>query len=1576
MLFSTAVGTALTAVFLCLLAVPAVAQTPNPICSAVQRGVFNDASQTFTRSSSGNDYLFECAGDGADLDDAKVEELFEAALRDASSDAVDFGPASARLILKISNASVDVDVEDAYPNEDDPKGGYVIDGSGVKFYDLNFPGELTGDLKIDSHATVVAGGTKGGIKLWVEDDVTDRKVVLRNYGQVTTSGNDSAFDGVEVGTEDADVEGYNESGGTISTTGRATRGLTVFSISDDDMNPHDGSALAVNRGTITTAGDAVVFGDPGEKYLRRAYGVYSLSEAGDADLQNYGTVTTTGTAARGLNAYVESGDGSASIRNYGTVTTRGNAVNLVDNSINYRGAAEGVRAGTDGTGDADAVNESTGTITTQGLGATGLAAYAKVADANVVNRGKVSTAGKVFKVRGEVKYKAHGLHANVWEAAGAGNAAAHNHGTVTTGGTGGRGVVAETQNASGTATATNRGTVTTTGGADHDADQTATADGVVAFAKGTGDALATNESGGTITVSGQGAKGVWAAVYDQGAGGATATNKGTVTTTTTTPNKAFYFADRSGTDDDFYHLGYGVASYTDGTGASTAVNAAGGMVTTKGAGAIGTFAWADGSGNAMAENRGTVNTTGDTIYKTISTKIFRFSAMGIFAFATGGNAQATNRGTITTTGVGGIGMRAESETTSGTATAVNHGAIATTGGKEDQGTDENVATADGVFASADGSGTATATNERTGTISVAGDGAKGLWAAVYGGGAATATNRGTVITRGDLYFLDRGSADSYRSASGVGAYTESSGDAMAVNAAGGTVTTEGTGAAGLIAWAAGAGGDAIAENRGTIRTTAKTDPVVTGAQWASTFYAPAAKSHGVAAVSEQGNAEIRLVGGTVAVAGEASGLFAMTADDAAKTITVNMSGGAKVIGDTAARFVGGRATVTLQDTGRPADKNVLQGNVYFGDRRDRLRLRYGEIHGDINFGKGRDRLQLHAGAVIQGDIDFGADGGGYTTLAPSDPDYQTIGCHPVDVDPTDDTKKPRGDVLLIYVNERNAPTVRIEGAVRNVNRFCKRGKGAAYLQAGINFKGSQAHLEDGQLILGGHMDLGDTGTLTVKDRAALIFQLGDLSSDEYGKVTAKTVTFEDDDSDADTEATPTVQMTRKKGVSLDADDVTAVKAIELFNTGSLLQKPTGSAAKALTGLSVTTVAGEEVGTITPVTVPGDSPRTKGQLGDDFDGTKIGMITETVIRDTPVGMSGGDTAVGGSGGGGGSGGIVAVGGLALLVAMLNPGGAVLDPGDGLDPTGEEEESAAELVVTAVDPVHRYRVRDGDLEYQARSFEGGLPTAQVPGLRASAEGWSFGVNTRRDSGFWAGFSAAPEISMAAVGESADRPANTRFIGNSRALHGGYRGETFFARATLAEGVYDAHNALADPMSSGMVAGVMKVRHRQSELTLGVVTDFGQLRVVPKVSWFSGRLAGGAYEATNALMRTAVPATMHTYRGVGGSLSLASRGWLQTTDGAWRWRPQLQLTAHRLRATGFATGAPLHYADHRGITSFRVPAMATALPRSVMGLTATVGAKQRRATGWRVKMGYGGVAVEGQYYHGVVFGAQKRF
>ena len=1538
---------ALIAAFLCLhFAVPAY--SADPTCLPFKRGVFNDVSQTFSRNSQGNDYLIECTGNNADIDDAKIEMLFEAAATASSADNIDYGPANARLIVKLNNASLSADVEDSYPSSDDPKGGYVLDGSNIKFYRISFPDELAGALKIDTYGTVVTGGTgKGGIRISVEDATTDHKVTLRNFGRVTTDGDGTQYDGVEVYSQDADVEGHNEASGRISTTGDAARGLFVISYDDPDEDS-EGNALAVNRGSITTTGDPTVATSSGENFLRRSYGVFSYSDRGNADIKNYGTVTTSGTGARGLNAYVASGDGSASIWNHGTVTTTG----AVANMSSLTGAAEGVRASADGTGDADAVNESTGTVTTEGVGAAGLTAYAKAGNANVVNRGIVKTSGGTFKVGTELNSRPLGIYASVWGATGGGDADAQNRGTVTTSGVGARAVSASTENVSGTAMAVNHGTITTTGGVVHDDDSVATADGVAASTKGSGTATATNESTGTINVSGDGAKGVWALVYDEGTGNAIATNKGSITT-----RGNVYFADRTLPAESSFRTASGVASYTDGTGSSTAINAAGGTVATHGTGSIGVIANADGAGgNAVAENRGTVTTSGGTMFKSDS----RHSALGVYALATGGNAQATNRGTITTTGVGAVGVAAESESTAGTATAINHGTVTTTGGTQHDGDNENVATADGVFASTDGSGAAIATNESTGTVSVSGAGAKGVRAEVYGTGDATATNKGTVTTRGDLYFLDRDPTDSYRAAGGVAAFAQAGGDATALNDVGGTVTTHGTGAAGVIAWTTHTDGDAVAENRGTVRTTATTNPDVTNPQW-SNFYTMATKSHGVAAVSEMGNAQIKLTGGTVTVSGEASGLFAMTA--AEKTITVDVTNGAQVTGETAARFVGGRATVTMM--GEEARKNILRGAVHFGDKRDRLLLRFSEIYGDISFGQGRDRLQLNGGAVIQGDIDFGEDTGAYVTLSESDSRSLPKGCLP----DSDKTSQPHGDVLLISVSERNAPTVRVEGEVSNVNRFCKRGKGAALLQKGISFKGSQALIEDGLLILGGHMDLGDSGTLTVLDRAALRFQVGDIPSKDYGRVTAKSVTFEDDDSDGDTDATPNLQVAKKTGASFDE---TGLMGVEFINAESILNKPQDEQnAKALTGtLSFMNKEGETVGTaaLGDASGGGDSPRKKLSL-TEVDVSKITL--ERTYERTPVNPPSATTGNGsGSGGGSGGGGIVAIGGIALIIAMLNRN---FD----LEPTDESEETAAELVVTEVDPEQYYHFRRSGFEFWARSFQGGVPTAHVAGTQATAEGWSFGINTRLDRGFWAGISVTPEVSMAALNKTPDSRVNTLFIGNSRAIHGGYKGDEFFARATMAEGVYDALNSLIDPMSAGTVAGVVKVRHRQAKLTAGLVQNIGRMRVVPKVSWFTGQLDGGRYEADNSLMLTAVPATTHSYRGWGGELSLASRGWLSATGSSWSWRPQLNLTAHHLRATGFVSEGQLRYSDRAGITNFNVPAKASELPRSVMGVFATMNVMQSKATNsWRFKAGYGGAMVDGEYYHAVVFGAQRRF
>ncbi len=1059
-----------------------------------------------------------------------------------------------------------------------------------------------------------------------------------------------------------------------------------------------------------------------------------------------------------------------------------------------------------------------------------------------------------------------------------------------------------------------------------------------------------SENHGTVTTSGKGASGVKSTT--EGASGTSEVrNFGTVTTTGDTASQS-----------DLTASAHGLDAWSDSSGDVTAVNESAGAVITQGTGAVGVYA-SSGEGLALSVNRGSVSTAG-AIAKTTGTNsvtILGSRAFGVYAKSNDGDVRSENHGMVTTSGEGARGVTASTSGASGSAEAKNFGTVTTSGGTVHDAS--AIAAADGLSAFSPGSGTAVATNERGGTINVAGDGAKGVWAAVHsdsGSGDATATNRGTVVTRGDLYIADRaGTAnDDDRASSGVSAYSRLS-DAKAVNDIGGTVSTHGIGASGVMAWTEGSDATAVVVNKGVISTSASDNPSFGEGGW-SDFDKMGAGSHGVAAVSEQGDVQITLEGGSVSVGAGGSGVFAMTAEMATSRITLTMTKGAQVRGDSAAKFVGGPATVRM--LGDESNRNFMYGTVSFGNRNDRLKLRYSEIHGDISFGRGRDRLVLNAGGVIRGDIDFGEDSGDYVTLSEEEAANLPKGCS------TDPDNPSRGDMLSITVSERNAPTARIYGTVSNVNRFCKRGKGAALVQKDISFKGSQAMIYDGTLILGGHMDLGDTGTLTVIDSAALRFQIGDVDKQDYGRVTAKAVTFEDGD-DEDTVATPNLQLS-KRDTSLADDDVSG---LELIDAGEINTK-VGKTMTSTGDLPIFGSEGNQVGMVGTQTTGGDGQQRMTMAITRADASDIPLVQSFVDQQSPPDSGGGGSA-GSGGGSSGVGGIAALGGLAVIMALLN------NPVELPESPESSEEStdlpAEEFVRTEVDPEHRYRFQRGGIEYWARSFSGAVPAATMSSGGAKAQGWSIGMNARLDRGFVVGLSATPEVSMSSLRELSREHANTLVVGRNHALHGGYVRDRYFVHATLAEGVYETRNFITDPMTAGAVGGETWLRHRQATVATGFRKDIGRMRVVPRLSWFKGELDSGEYDATNALMRAEVPAMKHSYSGWGLGLSFASRKWLSSADSPWRWRPQLRLTSQRIEPVGFGSEKPLRYSDAAGALSFNVPAAAGHMPRTVVGMTAAVSALESKSPdSWQVKMGYGGAIVDGEYYHAVVFGAQKRF
>ena len=378
-------------------------------------------------------------------------------------------------------------------------------------------------------------------------------------------------------------------------------------------------------------------------------------------------------------------------------------------------------------------------------------------------------------------------------------------GKVVTRGPGGRAVTAGT--AGGSATAINRGTINTYGGGFLRGGSLWSSEGLRTWADGTGVvAQSINEAGGVIEARGAGARGVVASSSKGSSTVSIATNRGRVTTR---GNRL-----RLGSQS---RSAFGVNAWSE-NGISRATNEARATIRTYGTGAIGLLA-----GNsdyllpsvgqrAEVENRGQITTSGhqsDTA-----------RAHGMEAWSQSGTAYAVNHNgaTVTTTGRAARGVQAASDGgPDETAVALNRGSVTTRGGGFH--TPTSVYNAVGVVAFSGAEASAVAINAYEGVVETHGAAAKGVQASSWSGdGEAIARNRGRITTRGDAYRANRAgtSNDTYRSATGLSAYSVAS-NATSINEAGGVIVTYGDVANGVGAWSDG-GGTATAVNRGRVTT--------------------------------------------------------------------------------------------------------------------------------------------------------------------------------------------------------------------------------------------------------------------------------------------------------------------------------------------------------------------------------------------------------------------------------------------------------------------------------------------------------------------------------------------------------------------------------------------------------------------------------------------------------------------------------------------------------------------------------------------------------------------------------------
>ena len=1231
----------------------------------------------------------------------------------------------------------------------------------------------------------------------------------------------------------------------------------------------------------------------------------------DLNIDSHATVRTTG---GGVGISVDVGDdhhyGTVRVRNHGSVTTSGG------------GASDGNRRGrgisvTSNGGDAEAINESDGRVVTWGPGARAVGAGSVDGTATAINRGTITTRGNGFLRRGSLQTSV-GL--NTWADGNGVMARSTNEasGTIRTSGTGARGINATASLGPGTAVATNRGTVTTTGGVLQIGSDYRQAHGMNSWSE-FGSAYSINQVGATVTTSGVGARGVQASI---GHGGpdeiAFAINHGTVETT------------GDGFDDDISVTGVadGVAAFSREAPAS-AENAYTGVIETRGAGAKGVWAATSrGSGSAVARNRGRITTEGDAyrVDPTGATSTDWRSATGLAAFSQYSDATATNEigGVVETDGEAAFGMYAWSNG-AGITTAVNRGRITTRGGSVDnlRGDGATIGSR-GVYAHSDYSG-ARAGNDATGRVDTHGKRAFGVFAESEADGSRTSmtvevVNRGQVHTRG-------WNADGVVAVALHPGTADNPNHARATNTAGASVTTEGSGAGGLVAgvfvpaWIAPAASTVIARNDGTVVTGVVETPGATGDD--VSMDAGTRASNGVAAAffsSENttitsagdvtvintgdvtvkranatglyaetfgsGTATVRMLGGSVSAEGDnGRGLWARTGTTG--TVDATIAGGAEIAAAStagiAAKFEGGTTNVRLLDS-------VLDGKVEFGTGTDTFTVRDSRVTGAIDFGTGSDTLSAH------------------------------------------------GDSWL-------------EGGVGNLETLTKRGTGNLVMGGNATFSsGASAEVENGGLVFTGQFNLGTTGTMRIHDAARLTAALVD--ADAPPQITAGGgITF-DGDAELFVQVSPDIT---------DANETTYLDAFATSGTGGTNPIANGTTVTGPTGttrVALRTARGPStVGEVGHIPLVNGATSTAGTVVTS--GVSLGVfapgapedLTDLTVSPEPL-----ETSTAGQGGSGLSfgGGVGALG--SALSGLFDDAMFAFALDGGQD--GEVLPAAGFL------GVHK---RDGDVEYWTRSWSDDSPVL-AGGAEARVRGADMGAELPAGTSFRLGVSLAPEISIS----SATSGAGTRLDGTRYAVRGGWRGEHLHAGASVSQGRYRAHSVLDNPVAGGGLSSAFGLVQDHVQVGAGARMTWGGVRVAPSVSLLSGALRQDAHTAEGAAFRAEVPAFSQRYQGWKSELGVSPAQWLRGRKSL-RWRPALRLYSQRTHST---VPGSLDVAQHdrAGVLSLSSAAEVSGLPRTVHGFSATVDALNSKA--WRMQLGLAGMESDGDYSQAVYARVHIRF
>ena len=231
------------------------------------------------------------------------------------------------------------------------------------------------------------------------DAFGDTEIVAENYGSVTTSGDateatNRRSTGVRAQSGNGVARAVNEVGGTIRTEGTGARGVyaSACAWTGEECDPQGrGTALAINRGSIVTTGDAFLhtngIGQTPTGMIASADGDGATARAVN---EASGTIRTEGAGAYGLYVFVRRNNGSevGVTENFGEIVTTGGVGAAGRRSLGMESFSD--------TGGMLAWNRESGRVHTSGREAYGVVAGSRGegSTARAVNEGSIRTEGE------------------------------------------------------------------------------------------------------------------------------------------------------------------------------------------------------------------------------------------------------------------------------------------------------------------------------------------------------------------------------------------------------------------------------------------------------------------------------------------------------------------------------------------------------------------------------------------------------------------------------------------------------------------------------------------------------------------------------------------------------------------------------------------------------------------------------------------------------------------------------------------------------------------------------------------------------------------------------------------------------------------------------------------------------------------------------------------------------------------------------------------------------------------------------------------------------------------------------